>query len=114
MFYLYEIAEFLACALTFLYFYISAEHLFPRANHFYYHILFAYGIVDVIVAWKGASYLSNEAVSLIALLVCGLTLISLYGGNLYLRFLFLVLFNAIDILVTSIIMSVLMIAFHVR
>ena len=96
MSYLYEIAEFLACTLTFLYFYISAEHLFPRANCYCYHILFVCGIFDVVIAWKGVSYLSNEVVSLLALLVCGLALLSLYGGNLCLRFLFLILFLVIN------------------
>lgn len=102
---LYNLVELTACILTFFYCMHASGIFLSKSSRFTLWKLLLPCFLYVTLTWKPLPLLSNEAVSIIALLLCLGTVLVLLEGKWWCKLLVIIAFNAFDLLITILLLS---------
>lgn len=102
---LYNLIELAAGILTFFYCMHASAIFLRKSVRFTWWKLLLSCIPYTALTWQPIPFLSNEAVSILALLFCLGTIMILFQGEWWRRLLVVIAFNAFDLLLTSLLLS---------
>lgn len=102
---LYNLVELTACILTFFYCMHASAIFLKKSVQFTWWKLLLSCILYTALTWKPIYFLSNETISIMALLLCLGTIRMLFQGEWWRRLLIVIAFNVFDLLLTSLLLS---------